>query len=1458
MDDSINSVDFDSLDYGVYRLIDSDAIEPITEDFQYTQAGFNKLEYKRLRLPTGKNNNIFILSDTIDDAMHLVTNRSFVAPSTYMYAYYPWIYVTKFLKRRFILRLNNKVKQEHNEVIKATKKLKPWTMRRLTNNINNTYIVLSDIYNTAVPLLKKVSVKVAYSGFFQFIKEVMNQFQSPINERNSTNVSWNNRILLIDSGAFAFNKSAPLNENKTNPLYLFYLLLLRTRDFSTLDLDMDILICSRNMFIKMNPSKLTAKDKNMIRIALFKIMNVNLDEYTSQLSKADQDEINIDTANKVDEITTKTIEITTLHKNISPSTKAILADKVINKVKEIQKNSPLNIAKKEEIQDRNNKLSSIISPNSDKPFLKSILINDAKKNDKIGSLFKLMGANGYEPLSTTDHHKLSDIPDSEIEDDEDEEDYQDYINTLNGVDEDDTEEEENIPEEEIETDVDIAFDDEDVKEGVFDQVQSNIVNVSAPDDTALVNSKRDQKLREERKKVLVQNSTIEEILDRENNTVNVEESDKSSVLTTANPNVKKIKFANFNKAYLDNLYVKDIISTFDSLKDKEFPFYIKDIKVKDTSDPLNYKDTWTVKMYAPTDKPNGKPEEITINVDIPKFINDKFMLINGNKYIILNQNFYNPLVKDTPDTVIITTNYNKITVSRKDTRSLNVVERIFSLSRKNKDSKIFTPGNSSAANSKYISSLEYDEISKRIFSFVTDSCQIYFSREYMDDNYKNKYPSDLKETEFVIGFENGAPIVIDEDTGLDRNNRTIADIIEANLPDDMRVQFESLKGPSQPMYAQCKVAGREIPVGVVLIMWEGLLKTLDRLNIKWNFDPNLKRIPKVTNGKKYIRFADGVLSYEPMIFAELILNGLYVLDPAKHSFEDFNNEVSYGSYIYQKFGSYKGIDEIHQFYEFLVDPITKEVCEHLLLPDTPSGLLIEAVKLLADNKHVSKSDDRSYRLRNIETVPAILYSNIARQYKAYAKSNNKATSKLSLKQSCVIDDLIKEKTVENYSTLNPAVELDKTHSVSARGRKGSNEAHSYDMEKRSYDPSSIGKIALTTSADAKVGVTRSLVIEPTITNARGYRDQVSKDELDTLQDVNIFSPVELLTPGTARRDDPIRTAIASKQTAHLVPIEAATPVLVSNGFDEAVQFHVTDDFVINAEEDGKVVDVNPDLGFVVVQYKSGKTKAINTKPTIVNNASNGFFVENTLTPVYTKVGDKFKKDEPLAYHNKFFKYSKMNGLRQTFGPLSKVAFMSSYNTYEDAGVSTEKFGEQMKTEIVYKEDAGFKAYNNILYMAKVGDQIKIGDPLIKYDSGEQDPELAKFLSKISAASANMVEEQTKNEVKTHHAGTIIDIKVSSRLDPKELSPSLAKIVRQYFNKGKEKEKYLSSFDSEGSIVKAGYLLTDETAPIKDKYDRLHGYKNIDVLIDFYIAHEDVLGIGDKVALNYIGQYGALK
>ena len=113
------------------------------------------------------------------------------------------------------------------------------------------------------------------------------------------------------------------------------------------------------------------------------------------------------------------------------------------------------------------------------------------------------------------------------------------------------------------------------------------------------------------------------------------------------------------------------------------------------------------------------------------------------------------------------------------------------------------------------------------------------------------------------------------------------------------------------------------------------------------------------------------------------------------------------------------------------------------------------------------------------------------------------------------------KTVEDYSTLNPTLEMEMTNSISTKGFRGANLDQSYTIEKRMYDKSMTGVIAPSTSPDGTVGVNKTLTMEPTITSVRGYVD-LKQNKLNELNDVNLFSPGELSMPLSATTDDPSR------------------------------------------------------------------------------------------------------------------------------------------------------------------------------------------------------------------------------------------------------------------------------------------------------------------------------------------------
>ena len=271
---------------------------------------------------------------------------------------------------------------------------------------------------------------------------------------------------------------------------------------------------------------------------------------------------------------------------------------------------------------------------------------------------------------------------------------------------------------------------------------------------------------------------------------------------------------------------------------------------------------------------------------------------------------------------------------------------------------------------------------------------------------------------------------------------------------------------------------------------------------------------------------------------------------------------------------------------------------------------------------------------------------------------------------------------------------------------------------------------------------------------------------------------------------------------------------------------------------------------MIAKYKSGKCQAINLGGTIVKNGGGGFFLSNKLITTL-KVGDKFKANDVLAYHKDFFTNSKFNNCRMNMGTLTKVGIMSTYNTYQDATMITEKFSEEASTEMVFVKQVSIGKNSNVEYMVKVGQEIKVGDSLIQFDDSYDDESLNALLAGLSGAQQEELMAGSRNDVPSKYSGVIEDIKIYSTVETDELSPSLRKIVAKYYNKIDKKKKFLEKYDPESktSIVKCGMLVTDTNKKISpNKFGVIKGVKVEEgVMIEFYIKHSEPLEIGSKIA-----------
>ena len=984
---------------------------------------------------------------------------------------------------------------------------------------------------------------------------------------------------------------------------------------------------------------------------------------------------------------------------------------------------------------------------------------------------------------------------------------------------------------------DVRKDIEDDQEMIQKIYYQNKNDKSKPKSAA--STARDQLLREEQKKINIGNTTIADIEKIKAKKIEIPVDDISKSVKTTNDNMKQIRFANLDKTYNEKLMKKDIADAILSLNDKSIPMFVRDIQVKDTSDELNYKDTYTISLE------DGNRKRHTIKVDIPKFIDNSFLYVGGNKKVIKHQNFYLPVVKTSPSTVQIVTNYSKMTIERTGSKSVSSIERFRKLITSSEEVlSCFEPGNAFINNKDAITTIEYDDLSKAYSSFKKNKTFIMFDQlevaEYMT---KNNIPK--KEKKLYIGKDNGKDCYIDIDNQVDENGNTIVDIILSSFGEDIQNQYKSIKAPKRLMYCKVKIMKQNVSVAMLLGLWEGLTSLLKKLKVEYRIEDSVPR--QLASNEEFLKFSDCVLVYKQDVSTALIMNGFRLYNTADYRLVDFDSREPYLEYIKKVYGRAIIENALMNFYEFVLDPITVEILKDLDLPTDIVNLYIYAVKLLSDSQYINPINQNLFRIRCGEIIPAILYEKISKNYVSFRNYNGR--KKFTIPQDCVIKEILGLKTVEDYSTLNPTLEMEALHALSSKGFRGINLDESYTMEKRGYDPSMVGIVAPSTSPDGSVGIQRTLTLEPNITNIRGIIADKHED-LDSLNDTNLFSPGELTIPLAATIDDPNRLGHSIKQSKHVIPVKKSAPVLISNGMEEVARFHLTSNFVINAEEDGEIIDYDEESQIMIAKYKSGKCRAIDLSPNIVKNGGGGFFLSNKLVSDL-KVGAKFKKNDVLAYHKDFFKNDRFNNCRMVMGTLAKVAIMSTYNTYEDSTFITHKLSEDCATEMCFCKSAVIGKNSNVFYMVQKGQEISVGDPLIQFDTSFEDETINTLLANLAKEEKENIMEGARNEIKSKYSGVIEDIKIYPTIDLAEMSPSLRKIVNAYYRGINKKKDFLDKYEPESkdSIVKCGMLVKDVSHKIQpNKFGVIKGEHVEDsVLVEFYIKHSEPLEVGSKIA-----------
>lgn len=909
-------------------------------------------------------------------------------------------------------------------------------------------------------------------------------------------------------------------------------------------------------------------------------------------------------------------------------------------------------------------------------------------------------------------------------------------------------------------------------------------------------------------------------------------------IDSINEEWKDVTFSNFNEVYnLDD----DMVSIFSNFTNKSIPLSILDIEKTDNTTSEDAIDVWNVKF----EDVDGK--RFSIKLDIPKFIDNKFMKLRGNLKTINGQLMLIPVIKTDEDTAQIVSNYNKIFINRVNpsngTKTSPAQSRLTKILNKYKGNTMkVIIGDSTLICKKYELPIEYRDLAG-IYNSIEfkDGTVISFNMDYLKECEAD--PSYKKEA----NMNNNIPYMIDTKrkviyyTEPDKVSNSILNAIAAHSVGDKELIdiMDNAKPSDKLSYSNASILNADIPVIVVMAYTDGLQKAMNKANIKFTVEEK-----RPTDGRPYVRFSDGYIAYEYSLEASLLMAGLSKVDTEAYSVKSINDKNMWTD-VLDDFGGRIKADGLDNFADLMIDPITKEICEIYGLPTDYVTILGYASSLLVDTKYNKHTDISGNRLRTNEIVAGYAYKIISKAYGDYktAQKRNKTNAQFTIKQSAVVDAILMDPTAQDLSVLTPVLEADALAAVTFKGLSGLNSERSYSLDKRVYDESMQGVLGMSTGFAGNVGITRQLSVNANIASSRGIIKPLKGDKLNTL---NMLTANEAMTPYQTTHDDATRVAMGYIQFArHSMRVKRSSPNLVTMGMDEALPYITSNIFSHKFRgKRGKVLDVT-DKWIVYQDIDTKEVKYVSLEEKVMKNSDGGFYVTVKLAP-NVKKGQTLTYNSILAYDKS--SYSKpiaadkdMNGLSYNSGTMISLAIMQSSEGYNDATTVTEKLAESLTMEFCIEKARYLPKDANVYNVIKKGTPIREGDPLMVFQNAFDEKDANELLKSITDDELEAVSDLGRIHVRSKITGIVQDVKIYRTCDVDQLSESLKKLVTDYERSINKDISSLKKYGVSEEDIKGSMDPTYKLPPQGKIKDAIDGVK-----IVFYIKATDKYGIGDKL------------
>ena len=927
-------------------------------------------------------------------------------------------------------------------------------------------------------------------------------------------------------------------------------------------------------------------------------------------------------------------------------------------------------------------------------------------------------------------------------------------------------------------------------------------------------------------------------------------------------------FHEFTNAYNDNVKTRDIVKAASHFQNAEIPLYVDKISITDSSDTFNEKETVSTRFR------DEDGNTFTVTVDLPKMYKGNRIKINSSEKVLIGQLTYLPILK-IDESVIITTNYNKIFMEKKYGNGLtpqaNKLLRAIAKMSENKDTEHIIFGDYSTSNvSSKILSEEIKELSSKMSAITnieyTSIKDVDFKTMDEKSYIISFVDSDVVYLNSLSGVEDlGDYVIIGYLGGIDKPLLLNTDSSRVSIPSmgisdvtiysgllsisdeyhlGIRPYYDDVKTINKLTSTYIKIMNNWIPLIYILVYTDGLYSVMEKLGTKFEIVPAEEKQRRANKEREikvelqdctlYIDVEDvsSSILYYPLQDADLTMYTLADLEKPENTgsvlVENTNGDTNFPLYI-------------HTFKSCLIDPYTKEVLEYLNQPTDFLGVFLYANNLLASPVNMEELSLESCRIRYAEVIQAVYYKELANAYAEYSakKKRGSKSATMSIQKDKVCTQVMALPNVEEYSRINPYQESVKRYSCNYKGHLGKNVSRAYTWKARAYHKSYVGSIGLPTAFSANIGINKQLSIDPQVTNLRGMF-RVEEDP-NKLASKNIITSTEAITVGSSTHSDAPRNAMNQAQKSHIIPIEEMDTGYVTNSYDRMMAY-TSDDFVERAQQEGTIESVT--AHYITIKYKDGSIDTIKLKR-LHKNSAKGKFVGSYMKCV-VKSGQKIKKGDILAHDKDFFKYNDLEGMVATMGAMLNIIWKPEACVYEDSVVISETASKKLVNMAIKRVASKFHKNTKVLKYVNLGEFVNADTELMSYVEGTEDDMMAEFLDRSEMTDLD------KKARTAHKAGTIFNIRVTYACDKQTMSSSVTKMINEF-------TKQINESHEEGTLQKSHNEFNKREyseLPVEVKGGHKMNGEVIDkdfILVEYFIEYPDFAGIGDKGS-----QFTALK